>query len=223
MFRGRAQGWCGTGMVGKMDAVFDVNRLRRLLEASVERWHGRFIVHDERDPFWRLVAQLQAHNFELWHEEDKARDPAASAQEIVGVKRNIDGFNKERTDTIEAVDELLLRQLAEGGVKPGADSPLHSETLGSIIDRLTILALRIYHMKEETLREDADEAHRQKCRERLKVLAEQERDLSDCLRALLEELCSGRKRFKIYRQMKMYNDPTLNPILYGRSSSGPKT
>ena len=210
-------------MVGNMDGLFDVNRLRRLLVASVERWHGGLIVHDEREPFWRLVARLQAHNFEMWHEEDQARDPEASAQEIARVKRNIDGFNQERSDTIDALDELLLRQLAEGGVKSAADSPLHSETLGSIIDRLTILALRIFHMKEQTLREDADEPHREKCRERLKVLAEQEQDLSDCLQALLEEFCSGRKQFKIYRQMKMYNDPTLNPVLYGRSSSGQKT
>ena len=210
-------------MVEKMDGLFDVNRLRRLLAAFVERWHGGLIVHDEREPFWRLVAQLQAHNFELWHEEDKARDPAARAQEIARIKRNIDGFNQERSDTIEALDELLLRQLAEGGVKSAADSPLHSETLGSIIDRLTILALRFFHMEEQTLREDADEAHRGKCRQRLKVLAEQEQDLSDCLQALLEELCSGRKQFKIYRQMKMYNDPTLNPVLYGRSGSGQKT
>ena len=206
-----------------MNGLFDVNRLRRLLAGSVERWHGGPIFHDEREPFWRLVAQLQAHNFELWHEEDKARDPAARAQEIVRVKRNIDGFNQQRNDTIEGLDELLLRQLAERGVKSAADSPLQSETPGSIIDRLTILALRIFHMKEETQREDAEEAHREKCRERLKVLAEQELDLSDCLQALVEELCSGRKRFKIYRQMKMYNDPSLNPVLYGRSSSGQKT
>ena len=206
-----------------MDGLFDVNRLRRLLAGSVERWHGGPIIHEEREPFWRLVAQLQAHNFELWHEEDKARDPSARAQEIVGFKRNIDGFNQQRNDTIEGLDELLLRQLAERGVNSAADCPLHSETPGSIIDRLSILALRIFHMKEESLREDAEESHREKCRERLKVLAEQELDLSTCLQALVEELCSGRKQFKIYRQMKMYNDPSLNPVLYGRSSSGQKT
>ena len=88
-----------------MNGLFDVNRLRRLLAGSVERWHGGPIIHDEREPFWRLVAQLQAHNFELWHEEDKARDPAARAQEIVRVKRNIDGFNQQRNDTIEGLDE----------------------------------------------------------------------------------------------------------------------
>ena len=206
-----------------MDGLFDVNRLRRLLAGSVERWHGGPIIHEEREPFWQLVARLQAHNFELWHEEDKARDPSARAQEIVGFKRNIDGFNQQRNDTIEGLDELLLRQLAERGVNSAADCPLHSETPGSIIDRLSILALRIFHMKEESLREDAEEAHREKCRERLKVLAEQELDLSTCLRALVEELCSGRKQFKIYRQMKMYNDPSLNPVLYGRSGSGQKT
>ncbi|MEO6817590.1 MAG: DUF4254 domain-containing protein [Edaphobacter sp.] len=157
------------------------------------------------------IAEAQHRaNFDLWHEEDKARDPGASDTEIAKVKHAIDGLNQQRNDLVEKLDTLLL-ELA-GDQKNSA--PLHSETPGLIIDRLSILALKIYHTGEETRRETATEAHRQKNEARLAVLKEQRDNLAGCLDALWAEVLAGTRRFKLYRQMKMYNDPELNPVMY---------
>lgn len=199
-----------------MDALIDVDRLVHLHDQTVERWHAGPIVNDEREPFYTLALSNHAFNFQLWHEEDAARDRAADDAVIARVKRNIDGFNQQRNDAMERVDEWVLSSLAAGGVAPDAALPLHSESVGSIVDRLSILSLKIYHMREQTLREDAEEAHKATCRARLAVLREQRADLAQALRGLQEDLQAGRKRFKVYRQMKMYNDPTLNPVLYGK-------
>ncbi len=201
----------------KMETLFSLNRVIKLLGNSVERWHAGLIVHDEREEFWKLLLLLQSHNFEIWHEEDKARDPKAGAEKVAQVKRNIDALNQKRNDTMEKLDEYILEQLNRTGIRPAPDASLHSETVGSILDRLSIQALRIFHMREEALREDADEPHRRECRERLSILEEQQKDLHDCLGTFQEELLSGRRLFKVYRQMKMYNDPNLNPVLYGGS------
>jgi Protein of unknown function (DUF4254) len=198
-----------------MDALFDANRLVRLHDGAVERWHAGPIVIDEREAFYRLALSNHAFNFQLWHEEDEARDSAADDAVIARVKRAIDGFNQQRNDAMERVDEWVLGALAAGGVAPEGDLPLHSETVGAIVDRLSILALKIYHMHEQTLRSDATQAHREACRAKLATLREQRADLAAALRALEADLRAGRKRFKVYRQMKMYNDPALNPVLYG--------
>lgn len=150
-------------------------------------------------------------NFDLWHEEDKAREPEVSDARIAQIKRNIDQLNQTRNDLVEAMDRLLLD--AAGAQNSAA--PLHSETPGLILDRLSILALKIYHTAEETRRASATEAHRQKNRARLALLEEQRSDLTACLDALWNDVLTGKRRFKLYRQMKMYNDPELNPAVYG--------
>ncbi len=199
-----------------MDALIDTDRLVRLHDETVQRWHAGPSEIDERDGFDALALRNHAFNFRLWHEEDQARDPAADAVVIARVKRAIDGLNQQRNDAMERIDEWVLAALGAAGSAPDARLPLHSETVGSIVDRLSILALRIFHMHEQTQRPDADEAHRATCRARLAVLREQRADLAQALRLLEADLRGGRKRFKVYRQMKMYNDPTLNPVLYGK-------
>lgn len=154
-------------------------------------------------------------NFDLWHEEDKAREPGASDSTIATVKHNIDVLNQRRNDLVEAIDHLLLE--AAGRQDPAA--PLHSETPGLILDRLSILALKIFHTEEEAHRASATEAHRERNRNRLSLLLEQRNDLAGCLDVLWDEVLHQRRRFKLYRQMKMYNDPELNPAMYGNGGS----
>jgi hypothetical protein len=199
-----------------MDALIDPDRLVRLQDTSVERWHAGPIVHDQREPLWKQILLNHASNFGLWHEEDKARDPTSDDHVIATVKRTIDRLNQERTDAIEHIDDAVLALLK---VTPGATRdalPLHSETVGAIVDRLSILSLRIFHMREEAHRPSADAAHRERCAARVQALLEQRTDLAGALRTLLADLREGRKRFKVYRPMKMYNDPSLNPVLYGK-------
>jgi hypothetical protein len=163
-----------------------------------------------------VLAQHRA-NFDLWHEEDKAREPGASEARIAQVKRNIDVLNQRRNDLVETIDRNLL----DAAGAQSATAPLNSETPGLMIDRLSILALRLCHTEEETRRDSATEAHREKNRSRLALLQEQRADLAACLDALWTEVLSGRRRFKLYRQMKMYNDPELNPAIYTRTASSP--
>lgn len=157
-----------------------------------------------------LVRAEHRANFDLWHEEDKARDPGATEAEIARVKRAIDGLNQRRNDLVERIDEWMLAAMgaqAEGAV-------LHSETPGMMVDRLSILALKIFHTHEQTERAEATEAHRDRNRTRLTVLEEQRADLAGAMRELLRAVRAGERRFKVYRQMKMYNDPELNPRMY---------
>lgn len=180
-------------------------------------WHEtKRTVNDAADLMGVAEAQHRA-NFDLWHEEDKARDPDASSAEIAAVKHAIDRLNQQRNDLVEELDTRLLELAAEQNIS----APLHSETPGLIIDRLSILALKIYHTEEETRRQSATEAHRQKNQARLAVLRQQRDDLAGCLDALWAEVLAGTRQFKLYRQMKMYNDPDLNPVLY-HSARTPK-
>ena len=149
-----------------------------------------------------------------WHLEDIIRDPAIDPVEALKIKRRIDKSNQDRTDMVEYIDSYLLDKYK--AIVPAADARLNTETPAWAIDRLSILALKIYHMARETERTDVDETHREACRRKLDVLLMQQVDLSRAIEELIEDIEAGRKYMKTYKQMKMYNDPSLNPVLYGQ-------
>jgi hypothetical protein len=163
--------------------------------------------------FLTAVARQHRANFDLWHIEDEARTPGATDSQLAAVKRRIDPTNQRRNDLAEQLDRFLLEWLMPRGL-PNAAAPLHSESPGLIIDRLSILALKIYHTGEEAERAAAPPGHAQRNRDRLAILEEQRADLAQCLQELWRETLAGTRRFKIYRQLKMYNDPSLNPAIY---------
>ncbi|MBP3849322.1 MAG: DUF4254 domain-containing protein [Prevotella sp.] len=147
-----------------------------------------------------------------WHLEDIIRDPHINPTEALGLKRRIDRSNQDRTDLVEEIDSYFRHLYAEVKILP--EARLNTESPAWAIDRLSILALKIWHMREQTERQDADAAHIAKCKDKLDVLVEQQKDLSTAIDQLLEDIEAGRKYMKVYRQMKMYNDPATNPILY---------
>jgi hypothetical protein len=160
---------------------------------------------------WRWIDANHRYNSLLWDEEDRARRTDVDAAEIAASKRLIDRHNQLRNDAVEAIDEAILAQLAPPADHAGAR--LSSETAGAMIDRLSILALKLFHMRRQTRRPDASTAHIDTCRARLQRLTAQRNDLACCLDQLLCEAQSGQAYFKVYRQYKMYNDPALNPYL----------
>ncbi|MBL7762715.1 MAG: DUF4254 domain-containing protein [Chitinophagaceae bacterium] len=147
-----------------------------------------------------------------WHLEDIIREPSIDPVRALIIKRRIDTSNQERTDLVEVIDNIIFRELQH--VKAQLGATINTETPGWAIDRLSILALKIYHMNIEANREDADEKHRTSCNNKLQVLLEQKNDMFASIDQLLEDLTAGRKKMKLYKQMKMYNDPALNPVLY---------
>ncbi len=165
------------------------------------------------DELTRLILAQHRANFDLWHREDLARIPQASDATIVEVKHDIDRLNQDRNDRVELIDSLLVAE----ATPQNASAPLHSETPGLIIDRLSILSLKIYHTAEEARRSSASADHRARNQDRLRILEEQRADLATCLDQLWDQILRGERRFKLYRQMKMYNDPELNPEVYSRS------
>jgi hypothetical protein len=193
--------------------MIDVKRITDLHRDLVVRWHDQEI-DSPYDGLLGLVCQQFSFNFRLWHEEDIARSPTASDAQIAQVKRNIDRLNQQRNDYIEEIDDHLTKMLKQQGVTPAEDARLNTETPGSVIDRLSILALRTYHMEEQVGRPDADAKHVEKCRHKLAVCHVQHADLSRSLSELLDDIFAGRKRHKTYRQLKMYNNPELNPAIY---------
>ena len=165
------------------------------------------------DKWLSLVARQHRANFDLWHIEDEARTPGISESELAEVKRRVDKTNQLRNDLAEELDQTLLKWL-EGHGLPNCDAPLNSESPGLMIDRLSILALKIYHTHEEVERKDGPTGHGKRNRERLAILTEQRDDLANCLDLLWRDTLAGTRRFKLYRQMKMYNDGSLNPAVY---------
>lgn len=149
-----------------------------------------------------------------WHYEDIIRDPHIAPTEALSLKRRIDRSNQDRTDLVEEIDAYFRKQYSD--VKPLPDARLNTESPAWAIDRLSILALKIYHMQEQVERKDASAEHISRCQAKLDVLLEQQKDLSLAIDQLLEDIAAGRKYMKVYRQMKMYNDPATNPVLYNK-------
>ena len=146
-----------------------------------------------------------------WHYEDIIRDQNIDPTEALKLKRMIDASNQDRTDTVEYIDSYFLEKYKD--VQPVNDATINSESPAWAIDRLSILALKIYHMNEEATREDASQEHQMKCKAKLDVLLEQRVDLSTAINQLLQDIADGKKYMKVYKQMKMYNDDELNPVL----------
>lgn len=200
-----------------MTSAWQTPDLRHLASSQIlwtAAWHlpasTAAVAPDEE--LYDLVCREHRANFALWHEEDKARDPLATDTQIATVKRAIDALNQQRNDLVEQIDEWLLHHLPE----PVHTPELHSETPGMMLDRLSILALKVFHTREEADRPTATPAHRAKNLDRLTILEQQRADLVNAATALIQAVLAGTKSFKLYRQMKMYNDPDLNPQVYGK-------
>ncbi len=194
-----------------LDALL-ITRMQEEMTAALHKAENELAIETGADGLMALAMAQHRANFELWHEEDKARVPGVPDAEIVRVKHAIDTLNQRRNDLVEKMDVWLIDRLEQDPF-----APLHSETPGLMIDRLSILALKIYHTHEEAHRASATEEHRSRNVNRLALLEQQRDDLAGCLDALWGEVLAGRRRFKLYRQMKMYNDPELNPAVYGRA------
>ena len=193
--------------------LIDLAEVRKLHREMVIRWHERE-VDNPYGGFLGIVCRQMSFNFLLWHEEDIARSPDAADARIAQVKRAIDRYNQQRNDGIEQIDDWISQRLTELHVMCPGETPQNTETLGSTIDRLSILALRIYHLQEQRDRMGVTAEHRETVSHKLAIALAQLDDLSHAAQELADDLLHGRKRHKTYRALKMYNDPTLNPYLY---------
>ncbi len=189
----------------------------KIFEESIDKYH---VLDDVYQPFTNpypspsiehLLYRKNWIDTVQWHYEDIIRAPHINPIEALDLKRKIDASNQDRTDTVEYIDSYFLDLYKN--VKPLAGATINTESPAWAVDRLSILALKIYHMQEEVNRPDATAEHRAKCQEKLNVLLEQKKDLSQALDQLLIDIESGKKYMKVYKQMKMYNDEELNPIL----------
>lgn len=151
-----------------------------------------------------------------WHLEDLIRNPNINPVEALALKRRIDRSNQDRTDLVELIDSYFLDTYKDTLIQP--DATINTESPAWAIDRLSILQLKIYHMRQETERTDVDETHRKQCQTKLNILFEQQKDLSSAIDRLIEDISLGKKYMKTYKQMKMYNDPALNPVLYSKNN-----
>ena len=177
---------------------------------AIEDWAKSGLVHHPTG-CWRWIEANHRCNCLLWSEEDLARRRNVDDAEIAANKRAIDGFNQRRNDAIERIDEEILARL--DAVVPSDDAWHNSETAGSIVDRLSIISLRIFHMRAQLARQDATPGHLGRCADRLELLLVQRADLARCLSALLDAAAEGRAFYRVYRQFKMYNDPSFRSQL----------
>jgi hypothetical protein len=197
--------------------LFSASQVTSLHDRCTVAWHREVAgVAPSLSGLERAVAEQHLANFELWHAEDVARTPGASDQDLARIKRFIDGANQRRNDLTEQCDLLLLDFLHQQGL-PAAGAELHSESPGLMLDRLSILALKVFHTREEIDRPEAPPGHRERNLERLNILLEQRDDLAASLDRLWQQILERRRSFKLYRQLKMYNDPALNPAVYRKS------
>lgn len=185
-----------------------------IFQKSISEWHKKEA--PATNPYGEqtiefLLFQKNHVDTIQWHIEDDIRVPGLKGEEIYQMKKRIDTLNQQRTDLVEKIDDLFWQNL---GSKQNLSAPLNSETPAWLLDRMSILELKIYHMKEQTERKDASEAHIATCKNKLQILTEQRTDLSTCFQELLDGIQKGTRRFKLYRQMKMYNDESTNPSLY---------
>ena len=193
----------------------------KVFQTSVEDYH----IHDHVDhpinnPYENssLEHLLYAKNWidtVQWHLEDIIRDENINPSEALKLKRRIDASNQQRTDLVEYIDSWFLQKYQK--ITPKADAKINTETVAWAIDRFSILVLKVYHMQLEATRESASEEHRANCTTKLNVLLEQKKDLSNAIDQLLKDIENGDVKIKTYKQMKMYNDESLNPILYQKS------
>ena len=167
--------------------------------------------YDKKD-FEHLLYEKNWIDTVQWHYEDIIRDPDIESNEGMKLKRLIDSSNQNRTEMVEYIDSYFLNLYKQ--TTPKKDAKVNTESPAWALDRLSILILKIYHMREESLRTDVSDQHKDSCSEKLKILLEQRKDLSDSIDQLLEDLAKGVKKMRVYKQMKMYNDETLNPVLY---------
>lgn len=193
--------------------MISVQEITDMQRTTVSRWHKEDIANNYEGILGLACAQHE-FNYRLWHQEDIARAVDVSDTRIAEVKRAIDKLNQSRNDWIEKLDDWISQWLDGQNVEAAENAPLNTETPGSVIDRLSILALRMYHLDEQTQRDDATADHVESVQRKLAVCLVQFDDLSLSLQQLLEDIQAGRKRHRTYRQFKMYNDPALNPYLY---------
>ena len=195
----------------------------KVFEKSVEDYH----VHDdinraasnpyEKKDFEHLLYEKNWIDTVQWHYEDIIRDPDINPQEGMKLKRLIDSSNQNRTEMVEYIDSYFLTLYSN--VNPKTDAKVNTESPAWALDRLSILILKIYHMKEESERKDVSDEHRNNCQVKLNILLEQQKDLSESIDQLLIDLSTGEKKMRVYKQMKMYNDESLNPVLYKKDDS----
>ena len=190
-----------------------------IFNRSIEDYHKSNDVHaeihnpyDESELIEHMLYKKNWIDTVQWHLEDIIRDPEINAEEALKIKRWIDKSNQERTDMVEYIDSWFLQKYTDASIS--SDAKINTESPAWAIDRYSILALKIYHMKEEANREDASAEHKTQCQNKLNILLEQHKDLSTAIEELLEDIASGKKYMKVYKQMKMYNDEELNPVLY---------
>ncbi len=195
--------------------MIDVMQITGMQHLMVAHWHVEQMENPYED-FLGIACEEHQYNYQLWHEEDIARSPDVGDARVASAKRVIDLANQKRNDAIERIDDAIAEQIEKQNVC--AKGPLNTETPGSAIDRLSILALRLYHLEEQLERADIAESHCQSVIAKINICKIQHQELSRSLGELFADLFSGRKRHRTYRQLKMYNDPALNPYLYARTN-----
>ena len=193
-----------------MTFLKDVAAILTLHHEAILNWKKADIQLNQND-FLSLVEKNHAFNYQLWHAEDRARRDDLGFEFVYKAKREIDHFNQQRNNCMEAMDAWVVKHLQPA---PPADCPVHSETPGMMIDRLSILALKAYHMGLQVKRLDVDAIHQKTCLDKLQIIEEQQKQLHDCLHQLLKAVIHKTRTFRVYHQFKMYNDPKLNPELY---------